>query len=324
MNLFTTDDEFLAIHPGSANLSLKVLEPFIDQATKDFLIPVLSKDQYADLLTAYQNSVLEVDPVALDQPDINLLYYSRKGLAPIAMALAATHLDVNIDANGIRRSETEGQKTAYQYQRNDWQWDQIKLGLHNLDELHDFLVENINDYAFFEGSEEYAAQQSLFIRSTKDFSAQININNSYWVYRQLRSLMEDVELFKIKPLLGATLYSTIKTQSADGGTFNGNNKQIYLMVKKAVANLTISKATSRLPLHLDHHGITILNTENSKTIEARHTADRERLENYRVSTLRDGELYLDEIKKLLPETEEESTETTNTTNEDEAGNFLAF
>lgn len=318
--LVTTDTELdsYATQPG---MDINLLKPYLEMAEKRYLQKVLGKEQFTDLETAYQNSIKET-PVALDQEDIVLLHYCRQVIVPLSFYLGADNLDVSVDATGIRRSENENKKTAYQYQKNDFLKNQFNLGLERMDNLYGFLEENIDDYPLYAASEIRAGLNKLLIRSLADFERQVSIRESFWLFLHLRDIMEDVELTRVIPNMGEH-YETIKSKIDSDQNLTADENEILTYAKKTIANLSLNEVVNRLPVQLDSDGALMVFAENTKTINAKLPADDQKLNRLKEQYLNTGNNYFEMMVNKIQQLADAINETDDTA-EESTGNYIGF
>lgn len=318
--LVTTDTELdsYATQPG---MDINLLKPYLEMAEKRYLQKVLGKEQFTDLETAYQNSIKET-PVALDQEDIDLLHYCRQVIVPLSFYLGADNIDVSVDSTGIRRSENENKKTAYQYQKNDFLKNQFNLGLERMDNLYGFLEENIDDYPLYAASEIRAGLNKLLIRSLADFERQVSIRESFWLFLHLRDIMEDVELTRVIPNMGEH-YETIKSKIDSDQNLTADETEILTYAKKTIANLSLNEVVNRLPVQLDSDGALMVFAENTKTINAKLPADDQKLNRLKEQYLNTGNNYFEMMVNKIQQLADAINETDGTA-EESTGNYIGF
>lgn len=319
--MLITNNTELDLYATQTGMDFNLLKPYIEMAEKRYLQKVLGKEQFLDLEGAYENSIKET-PVPLDLEDINLLHYCRQVIVPLAFYLGADNLDVTVDATGIRRAENENKKTAYQYQKNDFVKNQFNLGLERMDNLYEFLEENIDDYLLYEISEARTALNKLLIKSLAEFEKQVNIRGNFWLFLHLKDLMEDVELTRIIPNMGDH-YEAIKTKLDAGTSLTADEKQILAYAQKAIANLSLNEVVDRLPVKLNSDGALMIYAENTKTINAKLPADDSKLNRLKAQYLKNGDNYFEMMVNKIQELAD-ATAITDDSAEEPLGNYIGF
>jgi hypothetical protein len=298
MSLFSTIDEIKDYLPVTVTFEFRDIMPYIDRAEVRYIIPFLSKQQYDDLLTAYNTSIATVAPVALTSDNKALLKKVRMPLANFAYMLYIPLGQIQIDSAGIRIATTENLKTAFQWQIRMLQKSFIEAGYEGTDTLLEFLEQNKSTYTLWAGSTCYTHFKELFINTALQFSDYVNINNSRRTFLGMRSIMRKVESFYIKPVISPELMAEIKSQ-INSGSITTQNQLLLDLIQPALANLTIARAIGEKAIVVSDDGIYMLSVKNTQEIDSVEPADEGRLSLLRKQSIEDGDNYLKQLRDYL-------------------------
>jgi hypothetical protein len=317
--LFNDKEELLIYQNVASNFDFDVLKPFIEESERSYLIPFIGKAQFLELESAYLASIDEDEPVTLVEKFQNLLHYCRRPVSALAMYLAAADLAVQVNQNGIRRLEDETSRTAYQYQETNWKSSKLKIGLGQIDDLGDWLDENLDDFPTYAGSVEYTANKEYFLFSAGKFSEHFNINRSRWTFNALKPFMKRIQNHEIKAAIGETKFNELLAEITTGET--PGNADLMFKVREAVAHLAISKAVLQLSLNIDHNGVTAVES-GSKTTETKKPVNDSRLVALKHESENTGLFFLEQAQRVI-QPEADGTNY-SVDNEGIEGGFLAL
>lgn len=261
--------------------------PDIEAAEEKHIIPIIGKELYDELHEAYVGETLT-------EAQTQLLQRIRKPLAAYAYYddLALQHAMIT-DA-GVRRTTTDNMPSAYR-----WEFEGVKEALlekatAGIETLLSFLDINANSFTKWKQSEQYKFRQKQLIKTAMDFSAQYKLHQPNRTFSSLLSLMGDVELMYIYPTIGKAFYMDLIADT----TLNDQQKEVLILLKKAMANLTIYHAFEKLTVRMTAYGPTIydryqdrLETDSQPTTDLMAFAMK--------SALRDGQSYLSKAKDYL-------------------------
>lgn len=257
MALFKTIDELKAYLPVSLTFQLADVMPFIKQAERDYIQPVISKDLYDALNESYNAENHE-----LTGEEISLLKAVQESLANLAIMLWLPFGQVQFNSGGIHIVSNDTMKTAFQWQINEVEQALYKAGFSAIEHLISFLEVNADDYPEYKDSDERKELFSHFINSAKEFNRHFDIEISRYIFLKLLPSMNRVEEDKIRSVLHDELFDEIKDQILNG-TLTDDNKKLLRYIRPIVANFTIAKAIDKLPLEISGAGISIIYTAGS-------------------------------------------------------------
>ena len=116
MALINDTDEILKKLDIAKSFNFKKVEPFIAQAEEDFLIPVLSQEQYDDLQTKYD----ALPGTPLVAPFIKLLEYSQICVSYRSFLLYAPNSRVSLTNAGVMSNSGQNSRPSAQWEHKDF------------------------------------------------------------------------------------------------------------------------------------------------------------------------------------------------------------
>ena len=241
------------------------LKPYIERIEEKYIKSAISPEQYAALIEAYKNVSADGDLNPFYQ---ELLRRCRTVIGFRLGAAIANIKDVDVSMAGVRRSETETSKSAYQYQKKDFIRECENQAIDATEQLLQFLEDNSGRFLEYENSPARQANNALLIRSASEFNELFHTASPQYNYMAMRSIMADQQEFVIKPLLGAYYYD-IYLKRITEGVQSGFEKTLLYKLKKALAALTVAAALPLVNLRLtpDGFGQSTANEKDSNTLD---------------------------------------------------------
>lgn len=258
--VFNDIDDFQKHVGGATNKSMDIrsLSPWIEKTAENHIIPWLGRtiwDQLVDLVD-----------------DGNVDYASAEGkllvkvCSPLAMLTMYEYSfigAIQFGEAGLFRLETEDYKSAYKYQEANYRESMLNNGYEGIELMQRFLDQNADDYANWDQKEK---ARSLIINYASELRDAYSKYLSRYTFEIVRSLVEDVELFAIVPILGQAQYDDIKTAIL-AGTFSAPQKSLLKYLRKVVGNFVVHEGILRQWVLLDGRNL-IQNVQRS--IDSRH------------------------------------------------------
>lgn len=295
--LLSTDQELQDLTGIGQGNSIEAYQSDINEATEDFLKPLLGDALYTLLLSQYE--AREATP--LQEPDLSLLKYSQAIIANMGISKNVDLRQVQISDQGIQK----GGESAYYYQKVDLQNYFSKRSYRAMELLLLFLEKNIEAFPLWVNSDAYYLNRSFLIPNAYEFQRHYNIKSSRRTYMAMQPIMRKVENFAVIETIGEAFYNElILTVQNDPGLTNEqkaeNKKLLELYLRPAVAYLTIAEAVKELSLTLSPDGLHL--TENiassDKTLAQKQATDQQ-LEIQSERAADNGNQYLSRLQNYL-------------------------
>lgn len=234
MALLKTTDELKNYVAVDVNMQHTSLEPYLQQG-KSQVVRLLGKTLY-NALDVYHNNSEATEVPAYD----SLIPYVQRCLANFAMYYGLSALNVSIGPNGIGVVSTDHVAPASKDRTDALKSDILNAAWDAMEEMLEFLEENIDDYSAWESSDAYAMQYDTIITSARKFDELLRIDRSRLKYLEWKPTMRDVELLVLAPQVGSDFLSELKTQIA-AGSLTVANIAVLTHLQKALAYITRSQ-----------------------------------------------------------------------------------
>lgn len=204
----TLDATFLTeikeIMPSSKAIARDKLWPFIDQAERKYIYPLLEKDLYDDLQTFCNQKEEWSGGSGEDETHTaELLKLIRIAELNLAYLLGFNQLNVVNSASGFQRTgESEAFKGLYKYQEENLKKDFETAGYNGLDDMLRYIEDYIEYFPEWEDSVNCTLRKTAIIKDAVTFNAICFINSSRLTFLRLQIYMQEVLDFDIIPLMG--------------------------------------------------------------------------------------------------------------------------
>jgi hypothetical protein len=244
------------------------ITPTIKSVEEQYIVPLIGRELYDALNTAYQ---LITDETTLSAANKNLLEYCRRVIGPSVCYEFAPKADGQLSDAGFRRQETGTAKTAYQYQLNNFREAQLRASEKAQESLLMFLEENSASYPAWISGKAFATFQALFIKTGSQFDECFTSASPQRNYRSMRSKMVDVEEMQVRAAIGDDLFDALKTKALNQTAFTDAEEKLIFRLKKAIAYLTVAFAVPYLNVRMDAQGLTIVSGSASTSRDNENT-----------------------------------------------------
>lgn len=270
---------------------ISVITPSIRAAERRFLVPVLGQDQYDQLIELYD------DNSDLSDDEQNLLDLCQEAVANIAMGIAVSRIAVMISDSGVRRSESNSEKSAFQYQEKNVREAFAQAGFDTLENLLQFLDSKKLVFTSWANSSAFQAYRNYFMPSAIEFENYYAIKQSRLVYNTISYIMRNVENFQLKDVIGKQLFDVLKTQQKAGTLLPAYQTLLTTYICPGIAMYTIAKGLMQRSLDLTENGVSISLLSRTLSIETREQATLDKFQAAILQLNTDG----DECFKRLGE-----------------------
>jgi len=213
-------DEIKKYIAVSTALSFEIMEPSLLSAFEQFIRPVLGDAMCLELQEIYDHGpdpevVEDVDGVIPDteQRDSRLLFLAQRANAFLAFWYDYDELNTIVSDNGMRRVESEGNKTLYKYQEQSLRTSLKNKGFNALDDLLRFLEANVSSYDAFKASGLYTDFKKSIVRTTAEVEKFYPISGSRLVFLRLKAHFRIIEDTYLAPRMGE-IYTNLMLELA--------------------------------------------------------------------------------------------------------------
>jgi len=249
-------------------------------AEQQFILPILGKDLLATLQT--EADTIPPSPSAI-------LQKVWQALAYLVYFKNAPYLHTRISESGFKNVTNDKIQGAYRYQYNDIKNNLEADGMTALEDLFNFLLENKDDYPDWTASDAYIRLNKNLIKSGSQFAAYYTISQPNRTFNALQPVLQEVEDMFIIPSIGRDFFEYLRDVAAP----TNKEKEVLDLLRKAVANLTIHKAISKLTVAVKPEGLTVMLTAGVDAVSPGETnAPQPDKRNLQDETYRDGTAYL--------------------------------
>lgn len=276
--------EFVKVSYSNAASSL----PNQLRAERRFLIPVLGEDLYNNLVANITDDTYD-----------DLLYKCRSVSAPLSYWLELATIQAQITDAGVATFENENKRAAHR-----WEYEEIKQqleedGMYAIEDLLKYLFENAATYNWTP-SDEF----NIIFKSADDFKKYYpTLSQPYRVFQSMRVLMQQVQDQYMIPLLGEDFFIELR----DVASATTEEAKAIVLIKKAVANLTIARAIETLSVRFSNDGFTVLlSSPQEKPAQGQQQAPDNQLRVAMERAGTSGDTYLLQLKEYLNETASDS------------------
>jgi hypothetical protein len=273
--------------------------PYIDEAQQSFIRPVLGQELIHQLETAAAEQVTSHD--SLDPCIRDLLDMIRKPLALYALWLGADEFGVSISSQGIQVIETPSHKTAPQYRVQNLKENWIRRANTSLDLALKFIDDHREDYPAF-------VQQDgdLFIRSTVEFNAEVDIHESRRVFVCLKPVIRSIEKKYIRPALSPALFDQLKIAWQSGQSMPEDMSSLMALIRPALAHLTMARALEEISIDVLDWGVFESGGNTFTNVSSKQAYNKARISAMIEANQRDGEAELKALQLFLDENASET------------------
>ena len=228
------------------NFDICSIETEFDPVFEKYLRQWLGRDQYDQLVSAYQSATLTPSEQLL-------LPHVQRIIAKLALWEHSPMAQVQVSDSGIHAAVTDKYKSASdgQYQRLiDALCDQ---GHDAIEVMLKFLEENETDYPLWAADEGYTRNKELVVNSAEEFSKHYRIKRGRQAYVCLRDSIMHVECFDLVECIGQEFYDELKQEILDKTVTTENEKALKL-IRPAVVYAAIAEAAAKNVFQVDPEG----------------------------------------------------------------------
>jgi|GEM_PF-743772 len=242
--------------PVSLATTFSNISPFIQSAEVNFILPLLGQKLYDLALKFYDSPTPLPEGITLESsPKYTILIeHIQRSLINLTYWASFDFMNVLMNDSGFHRQESDTEKSLFKYQE-----DSLKAGFKNngfdgLDTMLEFIEANMEAFPLFAESQNYTGRKTSLIPNTGVFNKIFNINNSRLVFLKINRYITQVEDFEIQAVLGAALFSRVKSEMAKSLPEDKITRLIPY-IKKPLVHLSIAKAGFHLGINVTDKGL---------------------------------------------------------------------
>lgn len=240
MSLFKTTAELKQHITVDANMVFGTMLPFINDAEKQYIIPIIGQALFDEINTQYQANTLSAN-------NILLLPYIQKPLAYYAQLLSLNEITVNVGDQGIR----ENMQGDYSMPAPRWKQEKLELQvMSKADRQADTLLQylEINATAliyplWFSNATLNTKMSGVIVYNTAIANTYIEINNSRRIFLRLKKYIKEIEGSIIKKLIGKDQYDLLVTHlKAGGGAVTADEALLIALLEPIISKRALYTA----------------------------------------------------------------------------------
>lgn len=244
--IVTNITEFRSYISVSKAFQFELLKPFVAQAQREYLLPVLGKEMLNDLIEHYQDSA------GSDQALDDVLAAGQEVLCLFTFYLAIPSLQLKMNETSLHAVSDEKYKSAYQWQVADYREGYLLAGYSAIESLYDVLTQHVGTLTAWRSSDGYAMANATLLRNAREFNAYYNIGQSNITFVDLKAAMARAQDLVLRNEVGAAFYDSLiahLTGDDDSDSDTADADMLDVAVKKlraALAPLAVGHATELL------------------------------------------------------------------------------
>ena len=197
----------------SASSEFEIIAPHIQNAERDYLVPLIGNELYQKLLSFCNEEVHDLTDESVQKTN-QLLSFVRSAVIHIAYWIGFDVINALITDSGFKRTESPNVKSLFKYQENNLKDYLRTSGFNGLHTVLQFLELNLADFKEFEDSPAFSLMRTSFVPTTYIFNEICFINNSRLTFLRMKPHLQILEETEILPILGAETYSYLKEELA--------------------------------------------------------------------------------------------------------------
>lgn len=255
--------------------------PNLTRAEERFLLPVLGQTLY--------DAVVSTTP---DPAHETLITYCKWVVAPLAYWLELPMIQTQLTDTGLRTAENENYTAAHK-----WEFEKILASLEEdgcwaLERLIKYLFDNAETLSWT-APDEY----KIIFKTATEFKRFYPIHQPYRTFESLRPLVTQVQDQYIITSIGEDFFEELRTYDAS----DANILKAIMLVKKAVANLTIMRAVEVMSVRVTREGFSVQLGDADVQNTGQGNAPENQLSMLHRQCQQNGEGYLNQLKEFLNE-----------------------
>jgi len=214
--LFTKDknakmEEIRKYISVSSSSEFDIVAPHIQNAERDYLVPLIGNDLYQRLITFCNEEVHDLTDESVQKTN-QLFAFVQSAVVHIAYWIGFDVINALITDSGFKRTESNTVKSLFKYQEHNLKHYLRTSGFNGLDTVLQFLELNLVDFKEFEDSPAFSLMKTSFVPTTYIFNDIYFINNSRLTFLRMKPHLQLLEDTHIRPILGPDTYAYLKAE----------------------------------------------------------------------------------------------------------------
>ncbi len=230
----------------------EVLEYAIEDREREIKKDYIGAALWVKLIQAYTSSGSSSSSSGEDY-FARALYYVQRIVANLALLDYIPEGSLDISSNGIRITVNDTKKQAFDWQIKNLEKKYQSAADRNLELLLEYLNENTDQFTDWTDSPAYIKNKGRFINSAKQFNDYLGIKESHMTFIALQPVIDYVEDFYMRSVLGDDFFDELKERIKDGEDVDSSSAsgadeydQVFHLIRGAVAHYTGMEASEDL------------------------------------------------------------------------------
>lgn len=253
--LIKTVEEMQNYLTFNKSIAFERIRPHVVRSQRAKMIPLIGNSLYNELNTAYKNADYKVE--VMEEKYHEPMSYIQDALSNIGFLCYIAQLQLVIGENGIRIAVNENNKTAFQWQIEDFKYQLGLDGYNAFDSLLSYLEINKVDFPNWTSSDAFFVQKQYLVDTSVKFNHHYYINDSRITYLSVRYIMNRIENHVVKPLLGTKLFNKLKSNFVESNLSDKEKTLIEDYLEPGITLLTVAKGVIERALNVLDSGVSV-------------------------------------------------------------------
>ncbi|MFD2961380.1 MULTISPECIES: DUF6712 family protein [Olivibacter] len=254
-SLITTIEEMQMYLSFNKSIGFGKLKPHVERTQREKMQSLLGKDLYDELASAYESANNKVDGMPEHMQE--LMQNIQDAITNIVFLSFLAQGQLVLGDSGFRLAVNENEKTAFQWQIEDFKYQLGLDGFNALDRVLSYLEKNKDSFPNWSISEAYFEQKKYLVDTAVKFNDHYYINDSRMTYLSVRYIMNRIEQHVVKPLYGTKLFNKIKEKFKIGTMSSAEKYLLTNHLEPGITLLTVAKGVIERSLNLLDAGVSV-------------------------------------------------------------------
>ncbi len=279
------------------------LLPYVEQAENDYIIPLLSQEQYADfssVVNAPANTTKTFEQMFSNTLKLDCFRLIARSLANYALYEAFPFLNTSVGDIGIMQQQSkEGTATAApQWRYESRRAAHLNVGDSYADKMLAFLELHKDLFTGWAGSSSYTINKDLFIADSKLLSEYLGTGESRRAYLAFRPYIRLAEHEFIIDAIGRPLFDELKSQLITNPlNISTGNTNLLPYIRQAVAWAAYYNGLPFIAIKITGDGVQVISRNDG--INNRNAAAKDEKDAARAQAGRLMDRFLNELRLYI-------------------------